>query len=195
MLRAMRRGITGARQRALLDRARERVPGVAIRTTLIAGFPGETDADHAESLALVREGAFDRLGVFAYVREEGTPSFAMPDQVPERVKSERRAELMEAQREVHFARNAAKVGSTLDVLLERTDPATGESIGRTEHDAPDADGVVRVRPRVAAAPGAVVRVVVTASEGYDLLATPAQGTEGARAERAGAIAWAAGRTG
>src|SRR5438046_9617161 len=81
MLHAMRRGITGPRQRALLDRVRERVPGVAIRTTLIAGFPGESDADHGESLAAVRAGLFDRLGVFTYCREEGTPSHDMAAQV------------------------------------------------------------------------------------------------------------------
>jgi ribosomal protein S12 methylthiotransferase len=173
MLRAMRRGITGARQRALLERARERIPGVAIRTTLIAGFPGETAADHAESLALVESGAFDRLGVFSYVREEGTPSHAMADQVPARTREARRAELMAAQREVHFARNRAKVGSVLDVLVERTDPAAGETVGRTEHDAPDADGVVRVRPAVAARPGAFVSVEVVAADGYDLVARPA----------------------
>jgi ribosomal protein S12 methylthiotransferase len=173
MLRAMRRGITGARQRALLDRARERIPGVAIRTTLISGFPGETPVDHEESLALVRGGAFDRLGVFAYVREEGTPSHGMADQVPARTREARRAELMEAQREVHFARNRAKVGTTLDVLVERTDPVARETVGRTEHDAPDADGVVRVRPAVVARPGSFVRVRVTAADGYDLVGAPA----------------------
>jgi ribosomal protein S12 methylthiotransferase len=174
MLRAMRRGITAARQRALLDRARERIPGVAIRTTLISGFPGETPADHEESLALVRAGAFDRLGVFSYVREEGTPSHDLPDQVPARTREARRAELMEAQREVHFARNRAKVGATLDVLVERHDPAAGETVARSEHDAPDADGVVRVRPAVAARPGRFARVRVTAADGYDLVATPVE---------------------
>jgi ribosomal protein S12 methylthiotransferase len=195
MLRAMRRGITAARQRALLDRARERVPGVAIRTTLIAGFPGETEADHRASLDLVRSGAFDRLGVFSYVREEGTPSWSMPDQVPARVREARRDELMAAQREVHFARNAARVGRTLDVLVERVDPLAGEAVGRTEHDAPDADGVVRLRPARGVAPGTMVSALVTASEGYDLVATPVPGSPAAEETAlAGGGRWA-GRTG
>ena len=82
MLRAMKRGISADKQRALIERIREKIPGVALRTTLITGFPGETEADHAESLAGVREGLFDRLGVFTYCREEGTPSHDMADQVP-----------------------------------------------------------------------------------------------------------------
>ena len=173
MLRAMRRGISGPRQRALLDRIRERVPGVAIRTTLIAGFPGETAADHEESLSSVRAGLFDRLGVFTYCREEGTPSFDMAEQVDPEVAASRRDELMAAQQEVHFAKNAPKVGSTLDVLVETVDPLSRSAVGRTEHDAPDVDGHVRVAPLPRGVkPGRLLRVRVTASEGYDLVATP-----------------------
>ena len=173
MLHAMRRGITGPRQRALLERIRERVPGVAIRTTLIAGFPGETDADHEESLSGVRAGLFDRLGVFTYCREEGTPSHDMAAQVDADVASRRRDELMAAQQEVHFAKNGPKVGTDVDVLVETVDPLGRSAVGRTEHDAPDVDGHVRVAPvPKGLKPGTFLRVHVTASEGYDLVATP-----------------------
>ena len=173
MLRAMKRGINGARQRALLERIRERVPDVAIRTTLITGFPGETDADHEELLTFVREGWFDRLGVFPFSREEGTPSFDMPDQVPPEVMEARRQELMAAQQEVHFAHNARKVGQTIDVLIETHEPLRKVATGRSEHDAPDVDGQVHVHGVESARPGAVVRVQITKTDGYDLIGEPA----------------------
>jgi ribosomal protein S12 methylthiotransferase len=179
MLRAMRRGIDGTRQRALLERIRERIPGVAVRTTLIAGFPGETEADHAASLDGVRAGLFDRLGVFTYCREEGTPSHDMPDQVPPEVASRRRDELMAAQQEVHFARAAAKRGAVLDVLVERVEPFGRRAVGRSEHDAPDVDAKVRVEPAPPGArPGDFVRARVLAADGYDLVAEPVTGRAG-----------------
>jgi ribosomal protein S12 methylthiotransferase len=177
MLLAMRRGIRAARQRALLDRIRERIPGVAVRTTLIAGFPGETEDDHRASLAAVEEGLFDRLGVFTYCREEGTPSHDMADQVEAEVAARRRDELMAAQQRVHFARNAAKVGSVRDVLVEQVGPEPGGAIGRTEHDAPDVDGKVRVTGAPAGTrPGRFLRVEITAADGYDLVGTVASET-------------------
>ncbi len=174
MLKAMRRGITAAKQRALLERIRERVPGAAIRTTLIAGFPGETASDHAASLEAVRAGLFDRLGVFAYCREEGTPSHDMADQVPAATASARRDELMAAQQEIHFARNRPKIGTTIDVLVETVDPLGRSALGRSEHDAPDVDGHVRVAPPPKGLkPGAFVRVEITSADGYDLVGIPA----------------------
>jgi ribosomal protein S12 methylthiotransferase len=172
MLRAMRRGITGPRQRALLERVREKIPGVAIRTTLIAGFPGETEADHRESLDAVLGGAFDRLGVFLYVREEGTPSHDLPDQVPAEVAARRRDELMAAQQQVHFARNRARVGAVVEVLVEEGGGNARETIGRTERDAPEVDGRVRIRPALAERPGSFARVEVVGVDGYDLVARP-----------------------
>lgn len=168
MLRAMRRGIGGRRQRELLTTIRRILPTAAIRTTLISGFPGETDADHRELVAFVREGWFDRLGVFTFSREEGTPSHDMDDQVPAALAEERRAEIMAAQQEVHWARNREKVGRELEVLVEEISPAGGEARGRTRHDAPDVDGVVRLHGLATARPGAVVRARVTAADGYDL---------------------------
>ena len=173
MLRAMRRGINGPRQRALLERIRERVPGVALRTTLITGFPGETDADHRELLNFIEEGWFDRLGVFTFSREEGTPSYDMDGQVPAELMEERRGELMAAQQKVHFTKAETKIGKTLPVLLEHVEPLTKRARGRTEHDAPDVDGVVHIAGLEAGRVGAVIPVKIEAVDGYDLRGTPA----------------------
>ena len=172
MLRAMRRGLNGERQRALLETIRRMIPDAAIRTTLISGFPGETDADHAELLEFVREGWFDRLGVFTFSREEGTPSHGMADQVPAALAEERRAELMKAQQELHLARNREMVGRELDVLIEEHVPLKREAVGRTEFDAPDVDGVVRIAGIETVQPGAVIAVRITAADGYDLVGEP-----------------------
>jgi ribosomal protein S12 methylthiotransferase len=169
MLHAMRRGITGPRQSALLERIRARIPGVTLRTTLIAGFPGETEADHAEQLAAVRAGTFDRLGVFAYCREEGTPSHDMAGQVPPEVAEARKAELLEAQQAVHHAANSARVGTEVEVLVEKVALASGSVVGRTPQDAPEVDGGIRVTGVKNARVGAFVRARVTGSEGYDLV--------------------------
>jgi ribosomal protein S12 methylthiotransferase len=170
ILHAMRRGITGPRQRALLERIRATIPGVRVRTTLISGFPGETDADHDELVAFVREGWFDRVGVFTYCREEGTPSHDMADQVPADVAAARRDEIMEAQQAIHLARNREAVGRRVEVLVERVDLVARRAVGRTEHDAPEVDGQVFVAGVRDARLGAVVPARVTGVEGYDLLA-------------------------
>lgn len=188
MLKAMRRGISGPRQRALLERIRERIPGVALRTTVITGFPGETQADHDELVAAVREGWFDRLGVFTYSPEEGTAAYDRPDPVPAEVMEARRDEIMAAQMEIHHARNAQRVGTEIEVLVERHEPLPRRAYGRSEHDAPDVDGTVRIEGIDAARPGAVVRVQVTASEGYDLVARPLLGRAGPAPSTAGSSA-------
>jgi ribosomal protein S12 methylthiotransferase len=144
LLKRMRRGIGAGRQHALLERIRARVPDVGIRTTLITGFPGETHADHAENLAAVRDGCFDRLGVFTYSAEEGTAAHDLPDHVPAGVAQERRAALMEAQQEIHLAWNRNLVGRTIDVLVEEADTSAGSGTGRSAWDAPDVDAAVHV---------------------------------------------------
>ena len=173
MLRAMRRGINGKRQRELLSMIRRVAPAAAIRTTLISGFPGETEGDHQELLAFVREGWFDRLGVFAFSREEGTPSHDLADQVAPELAEQRRAELMAAQQAIHWARNRERVGQELDVLIEETIPLKSEAVGRTEFDAPDVDGVVRIQRLETAQPGAIVRVRILEADEYDLIGEPA----------------------
>ena len=172
MLRAMRRGINAKRQRDLLARIRDRIPDVAIRTTMITGFPGETQADHEALLSFVQEGWFDRLGVFPFSREEGTPSHDLPDQVPADVMAQRRDELMAAQQTVHFARNRARVGTHMEVLIEHTEPHRAAATGRTQHDAPEVDGQVRIEGLQMARPGAVVPVDITDTDGYDLIGRP-----------------------
>jgi ribosomal protein S12 methylthiotransferase len=172
MLHVMRRGITGPRQRALLETIRSRIPGVTLRTTLIAGFPGETDAEHAEQVAFVREGWFDRLGVFTYCREEGTPSHDMPDQVPAEVAQARKDELLEAQQAVHLARNQARVGAEVEVLVESFDARRKVVTGRTPEDAPEVDGRITVKGVEHARAGAFLRARITAADGYDLEGEP-----------------------
>ncbi|MDJ0974336.1 MAG: 30S ribosomal protein S12 methylthiotransferase RimO [Planctomycetota bacterium] len=172
MLRAMRRGINAKRQIELLERLRDRIPDVAIRTTLITGFPGETDADHAENLRRVSQGWFQRLGVFTYSPEEGTRAFDLPDAIPAEVAEARRDELMAAQQPIHFAHADAQVGRVVDVLLEQVEPLAKRAVGRTQHDAPDVDGTVRVRGIEAGRAGAVVPVRIVAREDYDLVGEP-----------------------
>lgn len=172
ILHAMRRGITGPRQRALLETIRRRVPGVTLRTTLISGFPGETEADHRELVEFVREGWFDRLGVFTYCREEGTPSHDMPGQVPASLAEQRKEEILEAQQAVHLARNEARVGEEVEVLVESWDARARAALGRTPQDAPEVDGSIRVEGVDHARPGAFLRARITAADGYDLVAQP-----------------------
>lgn len=172
ILHAMRRGITGPRQRALLEQIRQRIPGVTLRTTLITGFPGETEADHRELVDFVREGWFDRLGVFTYCREEGTPSHDMPGQVPAALAEQRKEELLEAQQAVHLARNEARVGQEVEVLVEAWHAKDRAALGRTPQDAPEVDGSIRVEGVDHARPGAFLRARITAADGYDLVAQP-----------------------
>ncbi len=172
MLKAMRRGTNAKRQRELLERLRDRIPDVAIRTTLITGFPGERDADHAANLKMVSEGWFDRLGVFTFSPEEGTRACDLPDPVPPEVAEERRAELMAAQQPVHFAHADAQVGRVVDVLLEQVEPLAKRGLGRTQHDAPDVDATVRIRGLEAGRSGAVIPVRIVERKDYDLLGEP-----------------------
>ncbi len=169
MLRRMRRGINAQTQRALLERIRETIPDVVVRTTLITGFPGETAKDHAENLAWVQDGHFERLGVFPFSREEGTPSYDMSDPVPTSVATERRAELMEAQQGVHFQWCEAQVGKTLEVLVEDVDAFRRIATGRTAWDAPDVDGGVRIEDVEGVRAGELVSVVMERADGYDLV--------------------------
>src|SRR5204862_7645035 len=121
MLKAMKRGVSGDQVRGILDRLRVEVPGIAVRSTLIAGFPGETEQDFAAAKALVQDYRFERLGVFPYSREESTPAHDLPDQVPAKVTEARVAELMELQRSVMRGFHQSLVGRTLPVLIDGHD--------------------------------------------------------------------------
>jgi ribosomal protein S12 methylthiotransferase len=138
----MRRGTTKAKTDALLDKMREKVPGITIRTTLIAGYPGETQEDHQVVLDWVQQQRFDRLGVFAYSHEENTHAFNLEDNVPAEVKQQRVDEIMALQMEISRAHNEKKVGQEFRVLVDRKEGS--HFVARTEFDSPDVDNEVLI---------------------------------------------------
>jgi len=142
MLTRMRRGITQEKTEKLVADIRDRVPGIAIRTTLIAGFPGETQADHEDGLRWIERMRFDRLGCFTYSHEEDTHAFTMEDDVPFEVKQERATEMMEVQGGISFELNQAKVGKVYRVLVDKAEG--GFYHARTEHDSPEVDNDVLI---------------------------------------------------
>lgn len=142
MLTSMRRGTTRQKTGELVQRIREKVPGIALRTTLITGYPGESEADHAEVLEWIQEMRFERLGVFTYSHEENTHAYSLTDDVPEELKQQRAEEIMEVQQGVSDRLNAEKVGKTFKVLIDRKE---GDFfIGRTEFDSPEVDNEVLI---------------------------------------------------
>jgi len=172
MLRAMKRGVSSDQVRGILDRLRIEVPGIAVRSTLIAGFPGETEEDFAAMRSLVTDYRFERLGVFPYSREETTPAFDMPDQVPAEEAERRVAELMELQRSVMAKFQKSFVGRTLPVIVDGYDADAKRMVGRTYADAPEVDCRVLL-PKGSAEPGTIVDVAITKSSDYELEGTVA----------------------
>jgi ribosomal protein S12 methylthiotransferase len=172
MLRAMRRERSGAALVKLLARIRARIPGVVLRTSFIVGFPGETDAAFQRLQDFVRDEKFDRVGVFTYSREENTGAYDMANQVPERIKRARRAELMTTQSEISLAKNRGLVGSEMEVLVEGPMPGRSSRLrGRTSGQAPEIDGSVFLAGD--AQPGEFVRARIDKALSYDLHATVA----------------------
>ena len=172
IVRAMRRGLDGARALRLLDRVRAGLPGVAVRTSLIVGFPGEGRREFRALRRFVAEARFDHLGVFAYSPEDGTPASGLPDDVPAAEKEARRAEILELQAGISRAHNAARVGGTIEVLVEGRDPDAEDLwVGRGRFQAPEVDGVVRfaLPPGLAEPPSPIVRVAVASAGAYDLV--------------------------
>ncbi len=142
MLQSMRRGITREKTEELIDAIRQKVPGIALRTTLISGFPGETEADFQEMMGFVERSRFDRLGIFTYSHEENTHAFTMKDDVKEEIKKQRADAVMHLQSGISHALNQEKIGKSFKTLFDRID---GEYfIGRTEFDSPEVDNVVIV---------------------------------------------------
>ena len=164
MLTVMQRETTGRQIRNLLQRIRAGIPGIAVRTTFIAGFPGETEADLAELCDFIREARFERLGVFRYSQEEGTRAAKLPDQIPAKMKERRWHRLMALQKEIATEVGARQVGRQLKVLVEEPGVARGEA------DAPDIDGRVYVKSDLPA--GEFAEVKITGHHEYDLLALP-----------------------
>lgn len=148
---------------------RETVPDIALRTTLITGFPGETKAEHEELLAFVREMRFDRLGVFTYSPEENTPAAAMDGQLDEDVKLRRKEELMNVQQDVVFSKNESLIGRTFQVIVDGMIPEENIYVGRTYMDIPDIDGCIFFEAEGELISGTLVEVTVTDAKGYDLI--------------------------
>ncbi|MGE3108628.1 MAG: 30S ribosomal protein S12 methylthiotransferase RimO [Phycisphaerales bacterium] len=200
MLKAMRRNVTREHQAELVHRLRERIPGMAIRTTFISGFPGETDDDHRQLLEFVEEMQFDAVGVFEYSREEGTPAGTMESDprlaVPAHVKKQRREDVMALQQGIAFeqaaylaeqfdeaAKAPADTGVQFDVVIDGAalgvglaTPGVGKGgrlyRGRTYFQAPQIDATTFVQSKAPLAPGELVRCTIVASDGYDLIARP-----------------------
>ena len=172
MLELMRRGTTREKTVKLLQQIREKIPGIAIRTTLIAGHPGETEEDFQEMLDFVRESRFERLGVFTYSHEENTHSFSMEDDVPEEVKQERADEIMELQQSISLEINQGKINKSFKVLIDRKE---GDNfVGRTEYDSPEVDNEVLINAkdhylRV----GDFTDIKITDATDFDLIGIPA----------------------
>jgi ribosomal protein S12 methylthiotransferase len=159
----------------LLARIRTRVPGVALRTTFIVGFPGETGQDFEELLAFVRDTGFDHVGVFTYSHEEDTRAFSMTDDVPAEVKAGRRDAVMALQRDLVEAKLASRIGDRVRVLVDGPSPESDLVLtGRLEGQAPDIDSVVYLDGCDPSAyrPGDLLDAVIGGAQGYDLVASP-----------------------
>ena len=169
ILRRMGRRTTQGQLREMIGRLREEIPDICLRTTLIAGFPGETQEDHEKLVDFVNEMEFDRLGVFPYSQEEGTAAAEMPDQVSEEQKEAWRQEIMELQQEIAFARAEDMVGSVLTVMIEGKVADEDVYVARTYKDAPGVDGYLFVHTSAVLMTGDLVQARVTGCNEYDLV--------------------------
>ena len=153
----------------IIARLRREIPDIALRTTLITGFPGETYEEHQEVMEFIDECEFDRLGVFTYSREEDTPAASMPYQIDEAVKEKYRDEIMQLQQEISADRSADMVGSILEVMIEGYIAEDNTYVGRSYKDAPNVDGLVFVECDRELMSGDFVNVLITGSTEYDLI--------------------------
>lgn len=167
ILKLMRRNSTEASIRKLIASARKNIPGVAIRTSLIVGFPSETDKEFNQLLEFIKEAKFERLGVFQYSREEGTSAYNFKPQIPQRVKETRFNALMSAQQDIAEEVNAKFLGQDLKVLID--EKFDDHYLARTEYDAPEVDGNVFVKSRQELSPGDFTKVKITGTLKYDLI--------------------------
>ena len=169
ILKRMGRRTTRAQLEKTIEKLRREIPDIVLRTTLISGFPGETQEDFEELYNFADEMEFDRLGVFPYSAEEGTPAAQMPDQVPEDIKKSRRDELMELAQEISLEKGQRRTGQILTVMIEGRVSGEAAYAGRTYADAPGVDGYVFVQTGEALATGDFARVRITGSMEYDLI--------------------------
>ncbi len=166
MLHAMRRQITNSEMSDLIYNIREKVPGICLRTTLIAGFPGETQDDIEEMKIFLQEHRFDRVGIFSYSHEEGTSGFALTDDVPAEEKERRAQEIMEVQQQISYEKNQEKIGKIFKVLIDKKE--SGHYIGRTEFDSVEVDNEVVIASPEKLLIGNFVNVQITGAFDYDL---------------------------
>lgn len=170
MLRRMLRRVNRAQTEELIDKLRKAMPNLTLRTTFIVGFPGETDAEFEELADYVRASRFERLGVFPYSLEPGTPAERLPDHLPEEVKQARRDRIMEIQQEIAFAHAQTQIGKEVELIVDGPDPEVpGHVQARSAADAPDIDCVVRLKGRNLQT-GQLVQSRITGADGYDLIA-------------------------
>jgi ribosomal protein S12 methylthiotransferase len=168
VLKSMRRGITKRKLESLIESIRTAVPGIALRTTLITGYPNETEQDVEELAAFMKAVRFERLGIFTYSQEDDTGAFGLGDPIPEAEKERRKTFLMDVQREISLERNQAKIGSAVRTLIVREEP--GAFIGRTEWDAPEIDNEIYITPPSGRhlTPGEFVEIRITDAVEHDL---------------------------
>ena len=169
ILKRMGRRTTRAELVDIVNKLRGEIPDIVLRTTLITGFPGETEEDHEELMEFVDEMEFDRLGVFTYSPEEDTPAAGMPDQIPEEIKEERRDEIMELQQEISYDKGTDRIGQELLVMIEGKVADESAYIGRTYGDAPKVDGYIFVQTGELLMTGDFAKVRVTGALEYDLI--------------------------
>jgi len=170
ILKRMKRPANAQNNLERIQAWRSICPDITIRSTFIVGFPGESDAEFEELLAFSRAQQFERVGVFPYSLEPGTPAERLPNHLPEAIKMERRNRLMEAQQQVAFAWSQRQIGRELQVIIDGLDPEVpNHALARSYADSPDIDGLVRVKGKNLHA-GDLVRVKVTGADGYDLVA-------------------------
>ena len=168
ILKSMKRGLN---QQGIIDRInrlRDASPGIAIRTTLIVGYPGETEEDYKELYDFVKDIRFDRLGVFTYSEEEGTSAAGLDDDIPQEVKNDRKNQIIELQHDISLARNESFIGKRIRVLVDQTENNIG--VGRTEYDSPEIDNIVQIEGKVSK--GKFVNIDVNGANEYELIGKP-----------------------
>jgi ribosomal protein S12 methylthiotransferase len=170
MLQLMRRGITREKTEHLLETIREKVPGIGIRTTMIAGHPGETQDDFEEMLTFISKARFERLGIFSYSHEENTHAFSMPDDISAEIKQERADTIMELQQGISLEINQQRIGQTLKVLVDRKEGAN--YVGRSEFDSPEVDNEVIIQSEDYLRNGDFINVKITGATEFDLTGEP-----------------------
>jgi len=168
ILKSMKRGLNQKGIRDRINRLRDASPGIAIRTTLIVGYPGETEEDFIELFNFVKDIRFDRLGVFTYSEEEGTSAADLDDNIPQEVKNDRKNQIIELQHDISLARNESFIGKNIRVLVDQTENNIG--VGRTEYDSPEIDNIVQIEGKVSR--GQFVNVNVNGANEYELIGKP-----------------------